>query len=465
MKRFRGLASLICGFLVGVLGTGTGCSPKATGKLETPGTPQTAPAALEWVLPQRGRLVKKVEQPGTVEPFEETPLFAKIPGYVTLVRADIGQRVKGPQRNEKGEILTPGELLAEVSIPEMEEEASQKEALVSQAEAEVKLAEKGVASADAQVFAMEALVLESKAGVRRASAQYERWEAEISRINNLIQRGIADAQTRDQIQGEYRSATANRDEATAKLATAEANARKARADRDKAVAAVTASQTHVKVAQAEARRLKAMLEYTKIRAPYDGIITRRKVNTGDFLTMGRADPLFTIARFEPLRLVVFVPENDAGLVQEKTPIKLRVQALKDLEVKGLITRTSWSLDPGARTLRAEIDLPNPGEKLRPGMYVHASIESPLPEEWSLPVSAVAKQGEALVCFRLVEGKLVRTPIQPGHNDGKRVEIPKWQVGGEWKAPDSQTTVAQKAAGLVDGMALSQETTSKSPKNP
>ncbi len=444
-----GLISVFCVML------GVGCNPRSDpGSKQTQADSKTAPSDLEWVKPIRQALLKSVEQPGTVEPFEETPLFAKVPGFVSMVRTDIGQRVKGPVKNAKGDVISPGDILAEVSIPEMVEEASQKEALVGQAESEVHLAEKGVGSAEAQLFAMEALVQESKAAVRRSQAVYERWEADLSRVNTLIQRGIADAQTRDQIQGEFRSATAGRDEANAKLLTAEANARKTKADLERAKAMVSAAKSHVNVAKAEARRLVAMLSYTQIRAPYDGIITKRKVNTGDLLNPGRVEPLFMIARFEPLRLVVYVPETEAALVQEKTPIRLRVQAIKGLELKGLISRTSWSLDPGARTLRAEIDLPNPGERLRPGMYVYASIEGTLPEAWTLPASAVVKQGDGLACFRLADGKLARTPVQAGHSDGKRIEVLKWQVSeGVWSVPTAENSIAQKASGLSHGMAI------------
>jgi len=477
------ISLLVFGFL--------GCAPKSQESAKTSdsskGTP-TASIDFQTTTPRRTALIRKVEQPGTVEPFEETQIFAKVPGFVSRVNADIGQRVKGPVSPVVGSLppgktdalggrillsgnnpptgspasspnagapVQEGEILAEVSIPEMEEEAHQKMEMVALAETEVVLAQKSLASTEAQVASMEALVQESKAGVRRAQAQFERWESESARVAGLIQRGIADAQTRDQILSEFRSASANRDEAMAKLVTAEANARKAGTDREKAKAGILVAQAQVGVAKSEAKRLQAMLGYTKIRAPYNGIITRRKVNTGDFLAPGRVEPLFTISRIETLRLVVFVPEADAGLVKKDTPILLRVQALKGWELKGIVSRTSWSLDPGARTLRAEIDVPNPGEMLRPGMYVYATLEGTLPENWAIPNTALAKQGENLVCFRDLGGKIARTVVQVGHSDGKLTEILKWQTApdGAWNTPDGNCKVCIKSAGLADGMPI------------
>ena len=88
-----------------------------------------APVAVGVVKPQRKALRRVVEQPGTVRAYEETPLFAKVSGYVRKVRADIGQRVRGPKFGPSGEEVEPGEVLVEIAVPEMEEEARKQEAV------------------------------------------------------------------------------------------------------------------------------------------------------------------------------------------------------------------------------------------------------------------------------------------------------------------------------------------------
>ena len=147
--------------------------------------------------------------------------------------------------------------------------------------------------------------------------------------------------------------------------------------------------------------------------------------------------------------------RDAGLVREKSEVKFTVGPVDGPTRTGTITRTSWSLDPGARTLRAEIDLPNKDESLRPGMYVYARITGHLPEAWTLPASALVKQGDVIVCFRIVDGKAARTPVQIGRSDGKFTEVLKVQTPGEppaWAPPDwtGEEGVVQKAVGLSDG---------------
>jgi RND family efflux transporter MFP subunit len=243
-----------------------------------------------------------------------------------------------------------------------------------------------------------------------------------------------------------------------RLASARAAVLKAGADAEKAGADVSAARAKVDVARADAARSEAMLSYAKIRAPFDGVVTRRKVNRGDFVqpSGGKGDWLFTIARLDPVRIVVTVPEADAALVRDRAPVRLTIPALRGAVREGTVARTSWDLDPGSRTLRTEIDVPNKEGLLRPGMYVHAQITCGLPEAWVLPASAVVKQGDAWVCFLVEGGKAVRTPVQLGHTDGKHTEVLRYQKPGTpptWAEFSGKESVAGRAAGLVDGQAI------------
>jgi RND family efflux transporter MFP subunit len=198
--------------------------------------------------------------------------------------------------------------------------------------------------------------------------------------------------------------------------------------------------------------------YAKIRAPYDGVITFLKVKDGDFVQPagGQGDWLFKVARLDPVRVVIAVPEADAELVNEKSEVKLTVQALYGPSLRGKIVRTSWALDPGARTLRTEIDMPNKDDRLRPGNYVYAQITNQLPDAWTLPTSALVKQGDAAVCFVIEDGKAVRTPVQVGRGDGKFIQVMKRQRPGSppvWEDFTGTETIAARAAGLTDGQSV------------
>src|SRR5205085_1229186 len=117
--------------------------------------------------------------------------------------------------------------------------------------------------------------------------------------------------TRDETMNQFKAADAGRSEILARVASAKTNVKKVEADRDKSIADVDAFRAKLDVAKAEVERLDALRNYTKIKAPYDGIVTRRNANTGDYVSAtGKAD-LFTVARLDPVRVVVQVPEADA----------------------------------------------------------------------------------------------------------------------------------------------------------
>src|SRR5262249_2984410 len=158
---------------------------------------------------------------------------------------------------------------------------------------------------------------------------------------------------------------------------------------------------------AEVGRIEALLEYTKITAPYDGVVTRRSVNTGDFVIGAEKVALFSVAQIDPVRVVVQVPEADAGLVLPGQDVSFAIQGFEDPLPTGKVRRTSWSLEPGSRTLWTEIDLPNPKGLVRPGTYVFASLKVELPATWTIPATAVAKVGDESVVYLVEGGKAVR----------------------------------------------------------
>jgi multidrug efflux pump subunit AcrA (membrane-fusion protein) len=446
-----GVVVLSAAMLV-ALGCNRSAAPSGQAKSETPST------TVGIVHPERKVLKRVVEQPGTIQADEETLLFARVPGYVRLfhdkdgrIIHDIGRRIQGPKYDPSGKEVEPGEVLAELVVPELEQQTNLKKAKVRQAEADVEQAEKAVAAAEANIGTMEAAVVEAK-------ALKERWQSESNRFTSLTKSGTIDEQSRDEALNQFKASAA-------RVVSTEAAVRKAKADRDKALADVLAMQARVDVAKADALEALAMLSYAKIRAPYDGVVTRRRVNTGNFVQPGggQGDWLFEVARLDPVRVVVAVPEADAELVKEKAEAKITIQALSGLTLTGTVARTSWALEPGARTLRAEVDLPNKDGRLRPGMYVYAQIINPLPDGWTLPTSAVMKQGNATACFLIEGDKAVRMPVQVGRSDGQRVEVLKRQKAASpsaWEEFTGNETIAARAAGLTDGQAVQQEAAGK-----
>ncbi len=364
---------------------------------QSTGNPQgsaLSSAAIKVDNPKWKSLNRVVDQPGSIQAYEVAQGFARVPGYVRLphdpegrLLMDIGHEVHGPKYDASGKEKEPGQILAELDVPELVQETKQKQALVEQMKADVEQAEKALAASTASIVIADATIID-------VQATYEFWESQAKKFAGLVEGGTLDRQASEEAQKQFRSVAG-------KLASAKASVVKAKADRDKAEADVKSAKARVDVSAAEARRSEAMLGYATIRAPFDGIVTRRKVNTGDLVQPGggKDDWLFTVARLDLVRVVIAVPEMDAELVRKDLEVKFTIQALSGPALTGKVARTSWDLEPGSRTLRTEIDLPNKDHVLRPGMYVFASITCPLPEAWTLPVTAVVKQDSGWVCFR------------------------------------------------------------------
>src|SRR5262249_10801097 len=156
------------------------------------------------------------------------------------------------------------------------------------------------------------------------------------------------------------------------------------------------------------------------------------VHTGWFVQPPSGDkrePLLIVERRDKYRVVVEVPEADAALVRKGDAAAFRVPKLKDRSFKGIVQRTAWSLDSKTGTLRAEMDWDKPDQSVRPGHYVNATITVEHANVWALPATAVVTQDGQSVCFRVRDGKAVRTPVVVGIKSGGLVEV----VGPEdWK---------------------------------
>jgi HlyD family secretion protein len=427
--------------------------------------PPVAPSpALTVAKPQRKALPKIIEQPGTVQAYESTPLVAKVAGYVKKVHVDIGDRVVGPKFDSASKEIEPGTLLAELSIPELEDEAREKNALVAKAVAEKDQAERMREVADANYGAATAMIVEAKAGLKRAQGTYERWESENTRVVKMVRDKVINEQTGDETKLQFQSAESSRDEALARVTVAEKLLLKSKADVESARAGVRVADAKKLVAESEAARWQSLLGYRFIRAPFDGAVTLRKIDTGHLVrpAAGNDDPLFVVVRSNVVRVVLKVPEADAALVRKGAEVKIGVQALPGVEFAGKISRTSESLDASSRTLRTEIDLQNPDGRLRVGNFVSARITADMPEAWVLPASAVIKQADVTVCFQFKQGKAVRTPIQVGRSDGTFTEVFKKQKAGSPAAWENWTgdeqVLAGQTANLTDGQSV------QAPKN-
>lgn len=383
----------------------------------------------------RKTLVRRSEQPGQVEAFEETPLFAGVTGYVARIHVDIGDRIVGPKVDERGSVVQPGQLLAELVVPELAAEHRQKQALVLQAQAGVRQAAAAVRVSEAALTSAQAHVDEAEASVERNLADVVRYRSELSRTQALAEKGAVTRQIVDEKENLFRAADASRREVAARIDSAKAAVSESQARLDQARADLEASQARVTVAEAEEGRVAALLSYTRILAPYDGVVSVRNVHTGHLVHPGTGSggtPLLTVMRIDKVRIFVDVPEADAVLISEGSEARLRIPSLSAESFVGTVTRSSWMLADATRTLKTEVDVDNRSGRLRPGMYAYADLKvAERPNVLALPHTALWVAEGRTFCYVIDEtGRVQRQPVSAGIRAGDEIEIVSGLSGAE-----------------------------------
>jgi multidrug efflux pump subunit AcrA (membrane-fusion protein) len=421
------------------------------------------------VKPEVRTITRTVGQPSFVDAYEQTAIYPKQAGYVQKWHVDIGDRVRKDQ------------LLLTLFIPELEEEHKLKLAQALMEQALVEQAGKLVEVAEGNLKAAAAQVAEARANVGKYEAEIERWSSEVTRLRTLTKERVVDRQVLDESVRQLKSNTASRDAAQASVQSASANQAAMQAALDKAKVDVKVALGRLQVAQADEKRLAALVGYTRLTAPYDGVIVARNVNTGDFVlpaagdpsaprrspdqSAGRATPLYVVARTDVVRVYVDVPESEAPYIvsevdrkngdkRDVTRAHLRIPALPEAEFPTAVTRTAWALTVRSRTLRTEIDLPNAQSRLLPGMYAYGSVTIDRPQVLALPQSAVVEIGNQVCCYLYENGKAVRTRVQTGLGDGTWIEVVRKENGQGWAAfSGAEEVIVGDLTELSDGQAV------------
>lgn len=227
---------------------------------------------------------------------------------------------------------------------------------------------------------------------------------------------------------------ADRARQSAELRLAVADLERLRAARAKAPDLITpsayeAAEAKVAVAQASLDRTSAMLGFSRIVAPFDGIITSRFVDPGAFVPAAssvagaNSGALVTLMDLSVIRATVAVPEIEASRVAVGQPVQVAVDGWPGRVFKGAISRQAYALEEGNRALTVEADLPNTDLALRPGMYavIKVGVERHV-GALLVPSEAVVREKTATFVFTLADGKVTRVPVKVGFADGPVVEI-------------------------------------------
>ncbi len=183
------------------------------------------------------------------------------------------------------------------------------------------------------------------------------------------------------------------------------------------------------VAEAKLERVRTLLSYARIAAPFSGVLTARFKDPGAFVpaaTTGSTPEnaaLLTLMDYSRVRVQVAVPEMEVPYIKNGSPATVSLDELPGRAFPGTVTRFAHALDPATKTMVAEIELANPTGEIRPGAYANVQVEVQRKSEaLLLPVQAVLIEKAGSSVFTVVEGKAKKVPVRTGFNDGVNLEI-------------------------------------------
>jgi len=312
---------------------------------------------------------------GEFTPYQEIEMHAKVSGYVRKINVDIGDRVK------------TGQVLAVLEVPELVAQLQGAGAGVRHSQQEVQRMQNEVDRDQAQFAALHA-----------NSTRLE--DANRARPGLIAQQELDDAQAKD---------------------------RAAQAQVDAAKSALSAARQQLEMSQANNSQFAAMSDYTRIVAPFDGVVTWRYADTGALVQAGttnsNAAPVVKLAQVNVLRLRIPVPESLAAAVRVGQPADVAMQATGE-HFTGKVARYTDALDRSTRTMQVEIDVPNDSYKLQPGMYANVTLQTQnRPNALTIPIQAVQhKDGKAIVVIVDQQNRVQTREIQTGLEDPNRVEV-------------------------------------------
>ncbi|WP_260705929.1 efflux RND transporter periplasmic adaptor subunit [Edaphobacter flagellatus] len=300
-------------------------------------------------------LAKTVSLTAELAPYLQTDIEARVPGYVERVLVD------------RGSIVHRGQLLVQLSAPELSSQTNAAEASLHQAEADA-------SQAEAQAAA--------------AASTYERM-AEAAKTpgavagNELLQ---------------------------------------AQKQKEAAAALVNSRKAAVKIASDHLKATRATEGYLRVTAPFDGVITDRLVHPGMMVSSNGLQPLLKLQQISHLRLVVPVPETYVGSIAKGKPVTFHVPAQPGKIFTGTIARIPYALDPNSRTMMVELDVSNKEGILASGMYPSVDWPTSFGDLLFVPITSVVTTTERTFVITSQNGRAHWVDVRKGAISGDQISI-------------------------------------------
>ncbi len=278
-------------------------------------------------------------------PFQEIDVYAKESGYVKDLPVDYGTHVQ------------KGQVIATLEIPELQSQLRQDDAAIKNATEQITHAQNELS---------------------RVEAQHNVMQLQFDRLNSVAKSkpGLVAQQEVDDSEGKALASAAQVEASRSNLQSA---------------------QSQLTASQAKREQDQVLFDYTKITAPFAGVITQRFANLGALVQAGtssstQAMPLVRLSQDDLFRLVIPVPESYVKYIHIGDPVSVRVSSL-DRTLPGKIARSSIDVREDTRTMHTEVDVPNPQHVLLPGLYADATIQlEHKGDALAVPLQAVDRTG-------------------------------------------------------------------------
>ncbi|MGA9352461.1 MAG: efflux RND transporter periplasmic adaptor subunit [Terriglobales bacterium] len=359
-------AGLAAAVALGLASCSSGTSAKANNEVVTVGVANVTKKTLSRQITLSSELV----------PFQEIDVYAKESGYVKKLTVDYGTRVK------------QGQVMAVLEIPELEAQLQEDQADIRNASDQMNRAAHDL---------------------QRYEAQYNALHLDYTRLNSVFQNqpGIVAQQEVDDAQGKDLASSSQVDSGKS---------------------ALEGAQSQLASSKAKLNHDQALFDYSKITAPFAGIVTERYANLGTLMQAGtgsstQAMPLVRLSQDDLFRLVIPVPESYVRYIRLGDPVSVHVPSL-NRTFPGKVTRFSVDVRSDTRTMHTEVDVPNPQRVLLPGLYAEAELELDQQDNVvSVPVQALNHERDKTTVFVVNrDGQLDDRVVQVGLQTNSDVEI-------------------------------------------
>ena len=353
--------------------------------------------------PERKDLEVTLSYTGDVLPNRQTAIFSKTSGYIRSIRAD------------RGDFVRAGQLLVEVEPTEMENALDQQKAALASALAALQVAKTNLEGARANLLNQEANLVKAQAVLANDQRQAER-------MAELFAKGLVSAQDRDNARTTYESSAAA-------LKAQEAQVQVAKSQIATSESQVGLAETQVQQQNAGLRMAQMHVDDTQITAPFSGYVSQRALDVGAAVsnqaaaTSNASVAILVIQDIDPVKVQIEVPERDVPRVRIGNQVRLTADAYPDRTFTGAVARVVHALDPRTRTMGVEVEIPNPGHPLKPGMYARVELLLDVVKGALLvPLEAMggAEGHPSVLVVR--DGKVASVPIRLGAPDGPRVQV-------------------------------------------